>query len=146
MPNIFLPRVSKSQTYTNLVADPERLRGFSESKPRLKPGFAMTPLICCLSEPLTSEALGAPCGPVCLSGRFTDLFARSYHPAPLETGHTLYFASPFLGNSEAFPGTDALTYKPSVVSHRPLLGCSMAVSLLLRLRALPSYSKTQGEF
>lgn len=66
MPNIFLPRVSKSMTYTSLVADPGRLAGFSKSKQRLKARFALTPLI----------------GSVCLSlahqrllGLLVDLFA-----------------------------------------------------------------------
>lgn len=46
MPNIFLPRVSESMTYTSLVADPGRLAGFGKSKQRLKAQFALTPLIC----------------------------------------------------------------------------------------------------
>lgn len=52
MPNIFLPRVSESMIYTNLVADPERLAGFVKSKQRLKARFKLTPLICsvCLSH------------------------------------------------------------------------------------------------
>lgn len=136
MPNIFLPRVSKSPIYTSLIADPERLRGFSKSKRRLKPRFAMTPLICCLSEPLTPEALGAPGGSVCLSGLFTGLLSRAYHPVPLETGHTLY--------SAPFPGQTHWLLNSPLRATELCKDVQSSVTWL-RLRALPSHSKTQCE-
>lgn len=79
MPNIFLPSVSKSMTYTSLLADPGRLAGFGKSKQRLKAQIALTPAyLLCLSEPHTSVALGAPCGSVCFSGLLAGLFVSIF--------------------------------------------------------------------